>query len=159
ACGIAGSEAKCRFVVDELGFDECINYKTAELRAALKSACPDRIDVYFENVGGAVFAAVMKHLNRGARIPLCGTIAEYNATELPPGPNLRPLLVNRAMIRGFIVSDHFDRFAQFLTDCTPWVQNGRLKYREDIVDGLDAAPVAFIGLLEGRNFGKLIVRL
>jgi NADPH-dependent curcumin reductase CurA len=159
AVGIAGSDSKCRYVVDELGFDRCINYKTGELVPALKEACPGGVDIYFENVGGAVQAAVLKVLNRGARIPLCGLIAEYNATEAPSGPNWRPLLVSRAMIKGFIISDHYDRFAEFLKECTPLVREGRLRVREDVVDGLDAAPEAFAGLLEGRNFGKLIVKV
>jgi len=102
---------------------------------------------------------VFRLLNRGARIPLCGLIAEYNIDPPPRGPNLRPLLVSRAMIKGFIVSDHVDRTPAFLAEVTPLVRDGRIKYREDIVDGLDAAPSAFIGLLEGKNFGKLIVKL
>jgi NADPH-dependent curcumin reductase CurA len=159
AVGVAGSPDKCRYVVDELGFDACVNYKDDDFRASLKAACPDGVDVYFENVGGAVLAAVLGLLNRGARIPLCGLIAEYNATENTPGPNLRPLLVHRAMIKGFIVSDHNDRAPAFLQEITPLVRDGRIRYREDIVEGLDAAPSAFIGLLEGRNFGKLLVRV
>jgi NADPH-dependent curcumin reductase len=159
AVGIAGSAEKCRYVVEELGFDACVNYKEGDLKAALKEACPNRIDIYFENVGGAVLAAVMRLLNRGARIPLCGLIAEYNATELGGGPNWRPLLVSRATVRGFIVSDRGDRGPAFLQEMMPLVRDGRIKYREDVVDGLDAAPSAFIGLLEGKNFGKLIVRM
>jgi len=159
AVGIAGSPDKCRYVVDELGFDACINYKTDDLVPALREACPDGADVYFENVGGKVFAAVLKVINRGARIPLCGMISEYNTTSDPGGPNLRPLLVQRAMIKGFIVSDHFDRFPVFLKDVTPLVRNGNIKYREDIIDGLDAAPSALIGLFEGKNFGKMLVRV
>jgi len=159
AVGIAGSAEKCRYVVEELGFDACINYKKDDLKDALKAACPDRIDIYFENVGGAVLAAVLKQLNRGARIPLCGLISEYNATENLGGPNLRPLLVNRATITGFIVSDHVDRGPAFLQEVTPLVKAGRIKYREDVVNGLDNAPSAFMGLLEGKNFGKLIVRI
>ena len=159
AVGVAGSPDKCRYVVNELGFDACINYKTDDFRPALKAACPDGVDVYFENVGGAVLAAVLRLLNRGARIPLCGLIAEYNATDSTPGPNLRPLLVNRAMIKGFIVSDHNDRAPAFLEEMTTLVRQGRIKYREDVVEGLDSAPAAFIGLLEGRNFGKLLVRV
>jgi NADPH-dependent curcumin reductase CurA len=159
AVGIAGSRDKCRFVVEQLGFDACVNYKTDDLVPALQSACPAGIDVYFDNVGGAVLAAVLRALNRGARIPLCGMISEYNATEPPDGPNLRPLLVNRAMIKGFIVSDHADRFPAFLKEVAPLVRQGRIKYREDIVDGLDNAPSALIGLFEGRNFGKLLVRV
>ena len=159
AVGIAGSSDKCRYVVDELGFDACINYKTEDLVPALRAACPKGVDVYFENVGGAVLAAVLHVLNNGARIPLCGLIAEYNATTNTPGPNLRPLLVHRAMIKGFIVSDHNDRAPAFFQEVAPLVRSGRLKFREDIVSGLENAPSAFIGLLEGRNFGKLIVRV
>src|SRR5262245_1521086 len=145
AVGIAGSADKCRYVVNELGLDACVNYKTEDFRASLKDACPDGVDVYFENVGGAVLTAVLRLLNRGARIPLCGLIAEYNATETAAGPNLRPLLVQRAMIKGFIVSDHNDRAPAFLQEMTPLVRDGRIRYREDIVEGLDAAPTAFIG--------------
>jgi NADPH-dependent curcumin reductase CurA len=159
AVGIAGSPDKCRYVVDELGFDACINYKSDELAPALAAACPSGVDVYFDNVGGAVLTAALRVLNRGARIPLCGLISEYNATSNPGGPNLRPLLVHRAMIKGFIVSDHYDRFPAFLKECVPLVASGRLKYREDIVDGLEQAPSALIGLFEGRNFGKMIVRV
>jgi NADPH-dependent curcumin reductase len=159
AVGIAGSPEKCAYVVETLGFDACVNYKTGDLTSALKDACPSGADVYFENVGGAVFAAVLNVINRGARIPLCGMISEYNATENPGGPSLRPLLVNRAMIKGFIVSDHYDRFPAFLAEVGPLVRDGRVKFREDIVDGLDAAPEALIGLFEGRNFGKMLVRV
>jgi hypothetical protein len=159
AVGIAGSAEKCRYVVDELGFDACINYKTEALEPALRAACPGGVDVNFENVGGAVLDAVLGMLNRGARVPLCGLIASYNATEKPRGPNLRPILVQRALIKGFIVSDHMDRAPAFMQEMTPLVREGRIKYREDIVHGLDAAPSAFIGLLEGRNFGKLLVRV
>jgi NADPH-dependent curcumin reductase len=159
AVGIAGSLDKCRYVVDELGFDACINYKTDDLVPALTAACPNGVDVDFENVGGDVFAAVLRVLNRGARIALCGLIAEYNATSSTPGPNLRPLLVSRAMIKGFIVSDHYDRFPAFLHECTPLVASGRLKHREDLVQGLEQAPSALIRLFEGRNFGKLIVQV
>jgi NADPH-dependent curcumin reductase CurA len=159
AVGIAGSPDKCDYVVRELGFDACVNYKTGDLAAALRAACPGGIDVYFENVGGDVLRAVMTLLNQNARIPLCGLISEYNATESVPGPNLRPLLFNRVLIKGFIVSDHMARLGEFLKDCGGWVREGRLKYREDVVAGLDRAPEAFIGLLQGRNFGKLLVRV
>jgi hypothetical protein len=159
AVGIAGSQDKCDYVVRELGFDACVNYKTGDLPAALRAACPAGIDVYFENVGGEVLRAVMTLLNQNARIPLCGLISEYNATEATPGPNLRPLLFNRVLIKGFIVSDHLARMGEFLKDCGGWVREGRLKYREDVVAGLDLAPEAFIGLLQGKNFGKLLVRV
>jgi len=159
AVGIAGSPDKCRYVVEELGFDACINYKTDDLVPALGAACPGGADIYFENVGGKVFAAVLRVINRGARIPLCGMISQYNTTTDPGGPNLRALLVQRAMMKGFIVSDHADRFPAFLQEVTPLVRDGRIKYREDIVEGLDAAPSALIGLFEGRNFGKMLVRV
>ena len=159
AVGVAGSAGKCAYVVDELGFDACVNHKAADFRAQLAAACGAGIDVYFENVGGAVFQAVLKLLNQNARIPLCGLIADYNATEPERGPNLRPLLVKRAMIKGFIVWDHRERTADFLRDCTTWLVEGRLKYREDIVDGLENAPTAFLKLFDGTNFGKLLIRV
>jgi NADPH-dependent curcumin reductase CurA len=159
AVGIAGSAEKCRYVVDELGLDACVNYREGDLVAALRAACPRGIDVYFENVGGDVLPAVLELVNPFARIPLCGLIAQYNATGPVPGPNWRVLLTNRVTVKGFIVSDHADRMADFLRDCTGWVRSGALKYREDVVDGLRRAPEAFIGLLRGANFGKLIVRV
>jgi hypothetical protein len=157
--GVAGSAEKCGWVTRELGFDACVDRRAPDLGAALAEVCPAGIDIYFDNVGGAVLAAVLKRINVGARIPLCGLISQYNATEPPPGPNLAPILINRALIKGFIVTDHGDRLADFVADCTRWVREGRLKYREDVVDGLDRAPTALIGLLEGRNFGKLVVRV
>ncbi|HEY7518946.1 MAG TPA: NADP-dependent oxidoreductase [Methylomirabilota bacterium] len=159
AVGIAGSPEKCDFVVKELGFDACVSHRSPDLPAALKDACPRGIDVYFDNVGGDVLKAVLRLVNPFARIPLCGIISQYNAVEPPPGPNMGPVLVNRVTIRGFIVSDHADRLPAFLADCGRWVREGRLKYREDIVEGLDNAPRAFIGLLQGKNFGKLLVKV
>jgi NADPH-dependent curcumin reductase CurA len=159
AVGIAGSPDKCQYVVDVLGFDACVNYKTDSFREDLAGACPSGIDVYFENVGGAVFGAVLRLLNVNARIPLCGLIADYNATKMPPGSNLRPLLTKRALMKGFIVTDHNDRAPAFLKDCSQWVREGLVKYREDIVDGLEHAPTALLKLFDGRNFGKLIVRV
>jgi len=159
AVGVAGGRAKCEHVVKELGFDECVDYKSQDVYTALKLACPKGIDVYFDNVGGPVLDAVMRLINRDARIPICGLISEYNATEPPRGPNIRPLLFNRATMRGFIVSDHADRSGEFLREASGWVQAGRLRYREDIVEGLDNAPRAFIGLLRGENFGKRLIRV
>jgi hypothetical protein len=156
---VAGSPDKCAYVVKELGFDACVSYRSSDLAAALKDACPDGIDVYFDNVGGEVLAAVLRHVNPFARIPLCGLISQYNATALPPGPNLGPVLVNRVTIRGFIVSDHVDRLPDFLGDVGGWLREGRLRYREDVVEGLERAPEAFIGLLRGRNTGKMLVRI
>ena len=159
AVGIASSKDKCDYVVHELGLDACVSYRVPDLAAVLRDACPNGIDVYFDNVGGDVLKAVLRLVNPFARIPLCGIISQYNATELPPGPNLGPVLVNRVTIRGFIVSDHVDRMPQFLAECGRWLREGRLKYREDVVDGLDRAPEAFIGLLRGRNLGKMLVKV
>jgi NADPH-dependent curcumin reductase CurA len=159
AVGIAGSPDKCEHVVRDLGFDACVNYRKGDLLAALREACPSGIDVYFENVGGDVLRAVMTLLNQNARIPLCGLISQYNATEPTPGPDLRAFLFNRVLLKGFIVSDHLDRMGDFLAECGGWLREGRLKHREDIVGGLEKAPGAFIGLLQGKNFGKLLVRV
>jgi hypothetical protein len=159
AVGIAGSPAKCQYAVAELGFDACVNYRESDFAEQLQAACPKGIDVYFENVGGAVATAVLRLINLRARIPLCGLIAQYNAPGAVSGPDWRPLLTSRALVQGFIVSDHMDRMPAFLTDAGRWLREGRLKYREDVVHGLEAAPRAFIGLLRGENFGKLLVKL
>jgi len=159
AVGVAGGHEKCDYVVRELGLDACVDHRRSDFAEALAAACPHGIDVYFDNVGGGVLKAVLGLINQNARIPLCGTIADYNAPELPPGPNLRPLLVKRAMIKGFIVSDHADRFPAFLADCAGWLKQGKIKYREDIVDGLENAPAALLKLFDGRNFGKLLIRV
>jgi NADPH-dependent curcumin reductase len=159
AVGIAGAPAKCDYVVKELGFDACVSHRQPDLPTALARACPDGIDVYFENVGGAVLDAVLGLVNRGARIPLCGLIAEYNATEAPRGPSLRPFLVNRVLLQGFIVSDHVDRFPAFAAEMGRWWREGRLRFREDVVEGLENAPTAFPRLFDGSNFGKLLVRV
>jgi NADPH-dependent curcumin reductase CurA len=159
--GIAGGPDKCAYVEKELGFDACIDYKRggADVVAALQAACPKGVDVYFENVGGDVLASVLKVINPFARIPLCGLVSQYNATDMPAGPNWGVLLVNRVLVKGFIVSDHLDRMPAFLNDVGQWVREGKIKYREDIVEGLENAPTAFIGLLQGKNFGKLIVKV
>jgi len=159
AVGVAGPQSKCDYVVKELGFDACVSYRSPDLFAALKHACPKGIDVYFDNVGGDVFNTVLRLVNPFARIPICGLISQYNATDLPPGPNLAPLLFNRLTVRGFIVSDHVDRMPGFLADTAGWLREGRLKYREDVVEGLDQAPRAFIGLLRGENLGKMLVKV
>ena len=159
AVGIAGSEAKCRYVVDELGFDECVNYKRDDFEDALKRATPNGIDVYVENVGGAVLEAVLKRINVHARIPLIGLISQYNDTKYRPGPNLTPLLVNRALVQGMIVLDHAHRMPDFFRDMAVWIREGRIKYREDVVRGLENAPRAFIGLFKGENIGKRVVQV
>ncbi len=164
AVGIAGGPEKCRYVVEELGFDACIDHRGGDLPARLKAACPKGIDVYFENVGGAVFEAVVPLLNNFARVPVCGQIATYNATEMPAGELrtsalTRAILTKRLTLRGFIVYDFAARQADLLRDVSAWVREGRIKYREDVVDGLEKAPRAFIGLLRGENFGKMLVRV
>lgn len=163
--GIAGGDDKCRFVVEELGLDACIDRRSADLPRQLALACPKGIDVYFESVGGAVFDAVLPLLNVSARVPLCGLIAHYNDSGLPPGPDrlgllTRTLLTRRIKIQGFIIFDDYGhRYDEFYQQMSAWLAEGRIKYREDIVDGLENAPEAFIGLLQGRNFGKRLVRI
>jgi NADPH-dependent curcumin reductase len=164
AVGIAGGPKKCAFVKDGLGFDVCVDHRAGDFAERLKAACPNGIDVYFENVGGAVFEAVVPLLNAFARVPVCGLVSQYNATELPPGPNRLPMLMRnvltkRLTLRGFIVSEFNDKLGDFLRDASGWLKEGKIKYREDVVDGLDKAPAALIGLLKGENFGKMLVRV
>lgn len=163
--GIAGGAQKCQYAVNELGFDACLDHKSADLPQALKQACPEGIDVYFENVGGAVFDAVMPLLNTKARIPLCGLISQYNATSLPDGPDktgmlMGKLLTKRIKMQGFIVFDDYGhRYNEFSDAMTLWLGQGKIKYKEQMVDGLEQAMPAFIGLLKGENFGKLVVKV
>ncbi|MDP9018003.1 MAG: NADP-dependent oxidoreductase [Candidatus Eremiobacteraeota bacterium] len=157
--GIAGSEQKCDYLISQLGFDACINRRTADLDAALSQACPDGIDVYFDNTAGKILEAVMRRLNLFARIPLVGLIEQYNAIETPNGPNLAPLLVARAKIEGFLVSDHQAHAPVAFAQMGAWLRESKLRYKEDIVEGLERAPRALIGMLRGENFGKLLVRV
>ena len=157
--GIAGGIDKCRYVETELGFDASIDHRGDDLGGALDQACPNGIDVYFENVGGAVQQAVFARLNDFGRMIMCGMVSEYNDLEPRPGPNLMAVVRKRLKIQGFIVGDHWQRWGEYRAMAAPLVSSGALRYREDIVDGLDNAPAAFIGLLQGRNFGKLLVRL
>ena len=163
--GIAGGDDKCRYVIDQLGFDFCVDHRADDLPGHLAAACPKGIDVYFENVGGAVFDAVLPLLNTQARVPVCGPIAAYNATALPPGPDRLGLLVGtllrkRIKMQGFIVFDDYaPRWNEFTGAMGEWVQSGQVQVREDIVFGLENAPEAFIGLLQGHNFGKLVIQL
>ena len=159
AVGIAGGGDKCRFVTGELGFDACVDHRAPDSARALEAACPKGIDVYFENVGGAVQQTVWPLLNDFARIPVCGLIAQYNSPTPMPGPDMFSVLRKRLMLRGFIVSDFAAKQGDFLREAGEWVRAGRLKYREDIVDALAQAPVAFLGLLQGKNFGKMLVRV
>ena len=161
AVGIAGGPSKCAFVEKTLGLDACIDYKAgADLGAAVKAACPDGVDVYFDNVGGAVSDAVFLNLNFFARVALCGSISQYNATVPQMGPRLLGLFVGRRVnMRGFIVTDFAGKYAPAMRQMGEWVRSGRIKYKEDVVEGIDKAPRAFIGLLRGENFGKLQVKL
>jgi NADPH-dependent curcumin reductase CurA len=159
AVGIAGGADKCRFVESELGFDSCIDHRSADLSAALDRDCPNGIDVYWENVGGAAQQAVFPRLNDFGRMVMCGMVSEYNDVEPRPGPNLMTAVRKRLKIQGFIVSDQWQRFGEYRAMAAPLLRSGELKYCEDIVEGLDGAPEAFIGLLHGRNFGKLLVKL
>ena len=163
--GIAGGAKKCRSAVEELGFDACIDHHSPDLATHLAAACPQGIDVYFESVGGKVFDAVLPLLNTSARVPVCGLIAQYNATALPDGPDrspllMRTLLTKRIRMQGFIIFDDYGHcYPEFVKDMGQWLTEGKIQFREDIVDGLENAPQAFIGLLEGKNFGKLVVRV
>jgi NADPH-dependent curcumin reductase CurA len=163
AVGIAGGKDKCDYVKNELGFADCIDHRDPDFAAKLKAACPNGIDVYFENVGGAVFEAVFPLLNFFARIPVCGLIAQYSDTaDSTPkwaGSMMRTILTKRLAIRGFIVSDFASRRGDFLRDMSGWVKDGKVKYKECITDGLENAPTAFMGLLKGSNFGKQLVRV
>jgi NADPH-dependent curcumin reductase CurA len=159
AVGIAGGEAKCRHVETELGFAACADYKAPGLEAALRTACPQGVDVYFENVGGFIFDAVLNVLNPFSRIALCGQVSQYNEEEPYGVRNLRSLLVNRVKLQGFIVSDHMALWPRALAELAAWFAAGRLQYRETITDGLDNAPRAFIALLRGDKLGKQVVRL
>jgi NADPH-dependent curcumin reductase len=163
AVGIAGGKDKCDYVRQELGFDDCLDHRDPNLAAKLKEACPKGIDVYFENVGGAVFEAVFPLLNAFARVPVCGLIAHYNDTEASApkwaSSMMRAVLTKRLTIRGFIVSDFAARHADFLRDMSQWVREGKVRYREFVTEGLDSAPGAFMGLLKGANFGKQLVRV
>ena len=164
AVGIAGGAEKCAYVTDEFGFDACVDHRAPDFAERLAAACPDGIDVYFENVGGKVFEAVAPLLTMFSRVPVCGLISHYNDTAPPPGPNLVPqllmrILVNRITFRGFIVRDYANQSVDFLRHTSNWLRDGKIKYREDVIEGLENAPGGLIGLLKGRNFGKLVVRV
>jgi NADPH-dependent curcumin reductase CurA len=162
--GVAGGHDKCEYAVKELGFDACIDHHDENFASMLAQSCPRGIDIYYENVGGAVFDAVLPLLNVHARIPLCGLVAFYNLAALPIGVDhtpmlMRAFLVRRVKVQGFIIFDHYDRLPAFTRDMTAWLDAGRIRYREDIIDGLENAPAALIGLLRGDNFGKVVVRV
>lgn len=163
--GVAGGAEKCRYAVEVLGFDACLDHRAPDFAEQLTKACPAGIDIYFENVGGKVFEAVLPLLNTKARVPVCGIVAHYNDTAPPSGPDRLPglmgaILRKRITVQGFIIFDDYAHcYAEFFNEMSNWFAQGRIKYREEQVSGLEEAPKAFIGLLEGRNFGKLVVRV
>jgi NADPH-dependent curcumin reductase CurA len=157
--GIAGGAEKCAYVKDELGFDAVVDHRAPDFAARLRAACPDGIDVYFENVGGAVLEAVKPLLNQFARIPVCGLISQYSDAAMDASISLSDTLFKRLTVRGFIQSDFIEQQDAFLAQGAAWMRDGVLRWREDVVDGLENAPDAFIGMLDGKNFGKLVVRL
>lgn len=163
--GIAGGVEKCRHAVEVLGFDGCIDHHADDFAQQLKQACPEGIDIYYENVGGKVFDAVLPLLNTSARVPVCGLVSGYNATDLPPGPDRLGLLMGtilkkRIRMQGFIIAqDYGDRIDEFQQEMGSWVNEGKIHYREQVTDDLENAPQAFIGLLEGKNFGKVVIRV
>ena len=165
AIGIAGGTEKCRYAVETLGLDACIDHRAPDFAEQLAAATPKGIDVYFENVGGAVFDAVLPLLNIGARVPVCGLIAQYNATRLPDGPNRVPqlmglILARRLRVEGFIILDHYaTEFADFLRDMSGWVAQGKVTLREEFVEGLEQAPQGLTDLLAGKHFGKVVVQV
>ncbi len=157
--GIAGGAAKCEYVTRELGLDACIDYRSGDLYAQLAAACPQGVDVYFDNVGGEILDTILRLLNPFARIPLCGLISQYNEADKSGLQNIRSLLVNRVRMQGFIVSDHLNRFPPALAELGQWYKEGKLKYRESVAHGIENAPKAFIGMLKGENLGKQVVKL
>ncbi len=158
--GIAGSDEKCKWITEELGCDEAINYKTENIRVGLKRTCPNGIDIYFDNVGGEILDAVLAMINPGARISICGMISQYNATAPVPGPyNLINILARRAKMQGFIVTDYMPRAQEAIPELIKWYMEGKLKYRVDVVEGLKEAPRALNKLFDGSNQGKLIIKV
>ena len=160
AVGLAGTDEKCRWITEELGFDAAINYRTEDVPAALKNACPDDIDVYFDNVGGSILDACLKQMNLNGRVPTCGLISQYNATGEVPGPvNYPMILMQRLKVQGFIVLDFASRYPEAIGALTQWMGEGRIKVRQDVVDGLENALMTLKKLYTGENTGKLLIRV
>ena len=158
--GIAGGQAKCDFVVNEMGFDACIDYKNGDVREGLKAHCPDGVDIYFDNVGGEILDHVLARLRRKARIIICGAISQYNATSAVQGPkNYLSLLVNRARMEGIVVFDYADRYPIAIAEMAGYLKDGRMKSREDVMVGLDTFPESLVKLFTGENFGKLVLQV
>jgi NADPH-dependent curcumin reductase CurA len=160
AIGIAGGAQKCAWVKNEAGFDACIDYKSEDVAERLKELCPDGVNVYFDNVGGPILEAALQNLAHRGRVVICGAISTYNDREQAPGPsNYLQLLIKRGRMEGFIVVDYFKRVPEAVNDLSQWVLSGKIKYKEDIVDGLENAPRALIRLFESKNFGKQLVKI
>ena len=158
--GIAGGAAKCDYVVNELGFDACIDYKSGSVKDGLKQHCPQGVDVYFDNVGGEILDTVLTRINRKARIVICGAISQYNNPALVKGPaNYLSLLVNRARMEGIVVFDYADRYHLGVQEMAQWMREGKLKSKEDVVDGLETFPDTLLKLFTGENFGKLVLKV
>ena len=163
--GVAGTAQKCSYAKETLGFDECLDHKDPHFADLLKQVCPNGIDIYYENVGGKVFDAVLPLLNVGARVPVCGLVSRYNATKLPDGPDrisvlMGTILIKRITVKGFIIFDDYGhRYDEFAKAMSEMMGTGKIHYREQVVDGLERAPEAFIGMLEGQNFGKLVIKV
>jgi NADPH-dependent curcumin reductase CurA len=158
--GIAGGSEKCQYIAKDLGFDAAIDYKNEEVTKALRQHCPKGADVYFDNVGGDILDAVLAQLARGARIALCGAISQYNSTTQVKGPaNYLSLLVNRASMKGFIVTDFAGHYGAAVREMAGWMAAGKLKSREDVVEGLETFPDTLLKLYKGENFGKLVLKV
>lgn len=158
--GIAGSDEKTTYLTEELGFDAAINYRTDDLKAALVEACPEGVDVYFDNVGGDVSDQVLRLINKNARIPICGQIALYNLEKPDTGPRIQSLLLtNTALMKGFLVGDYASRYNEGLHELAEWLRDGKIKHAENVVDGFDKTLEAFLGLFTGENLGKQLVKV
>ncbi len=158
--GIAGGEEKCRYIVQDLGFDAAIDYKSEDVRKALRQHCPEGLDVYFDNVGGTILEAALAQIRMHARIVICGAISQYNNSGPAPGPrNYMSLLTNRATMKGMLVMDYFDRYPEAVGEMVTWAASGKLKSREDIVEGIETFPETLLKLFHGTNSGKLILKV
>ena len=157
--GIAGSAEKCKWAVENAGFDVCLNYREEDLPLALDKSCPDGVDIYFDNVGGNILETVMERLSLGARVVLCGLMAQYNLEERLPGTNPSNIIRSRATVRGMVVYDHFHKQKDFVEDVLNWLDDGLITYREDVTEGIENAPESFCRLMKGQNFGKTIIKV
>lgn len=157
--GIAGSAEKCKWAVENAGFDVCLNYREEDLPSALDKSCPDGVDIYFDNVGGNILETVMERLSLSARVVLCGLMAQYNLEERLPGTNPSNIIRSRATVRGMVVYDHFHKQKDFVEDVLNWLDDGLITYREDVTEGIENAPESFCRLMKGQNFGKTIIKV